>query len=249
MNPQPMSPDIRRRNRWPILILLALLLVGAGIVWITILAPEPPEATGCNEPGEVATEDTDDAATQASGTPGSATDGTGGNETQITSVSTTLGTFTDPNMLAGTRPADPGRIPLQVYNASMVAGQAKTVTDELRSIGFTSIKTQADDPLYPAWDLRCYGEIRFGYGGLAEARTVLFVAPCAELVLDDRVDNSVDLSLGKLYQVEPIDDEVQTLLTQIADDAAPPPVIEGQTIQVRPASEIPPLPDRSHCPA
>jgi hypothetical protein len=159
-----------------------------------------------------------------------------------------LGTFTDPNVLAATRPADPSQIPLRVLNASDVTGQAKTVTDELRDAGFTAIGQQHNDPLYPAWDLRCYGEIRYGWAGLAEARTVLIIAPCAQLVRDDRSDNSVDLALGKLYQVEPITAAVRKELTRIKDESAPPPVIEGQTVSVRPVPTIPPLPSRSGCP-
>src|SRR5690606_34214973 len=94
-------------------------------------------------------------------------------------------------------------------------GQAKTVTDELRAAGFGAIGQQQNDPLYPAADLRCYGEIRYGYAGLAEARTTLIVAPCAQLVLDDRLDNSVDLALGRLYQLTPITDEITKQLADI----------------------------------
>jgi hypothetical protein len=68
-------------------------------------------------------------------------------------------------------------------------------------------------------------------------------------VLDDRLDNSVDLALGQLYQVNPITDAVRDQLTEIKNASAPPPVIEGQTISVRSLPAIPPLPDRSACPA
>lgn len=275
MSPDPAPPRYRRRNRWPIAVVVLLLLAGAVVVWAQILKPEPAEATGCNEPLPVTTSqsaggtgsgaasgsgpgttssaptgtETTATTTASSATGGSAASGPGtASGTSTTSISTTLGEFTDPNMLASTRPADPGRVPLRVLNASNVTGQAKTVTDELRSAGFSSIREQANDPLYQQWDLRCYGEIRFGYAGLAEARTVLLVAPCAQLVLDQRSDNSVDLALGKLYQVEPVSDEVRGELTRIANAAAPPPVIEGQTVSVRAAPTIPPLPDRSSCP-
>lgn len=251
----------RRRTRWPLAVVMVLLLVASIIVWANVLKPPPAEATGCNEPGvlmpdEDETTTDEDAASAVTGTTSDATgpdatdaDPTAGTTTATTTeISTTLGEFTDPNVLTGIRPADPTGIPLRVLNASTVTGQAKTVTDEMRAAGFTSIRLQDNDPLYPAHDLRCYGEIRYGYAGLAEARTVLLVEPCAQLVRDDRLDNSVDLSLGRLYQVRPVADEVRAQLVEIRNASAPPAVIEGQTVSVRPLPEIPPLPDRSHCP-
>ncbi len=277
MSPDSASRRYRRRTRWPILAVLVLLLAGAVVVWTQILKPAPAEATGCNEPGPAPTSQsttgtgtTSPASTakttgskttgpKATGSTGRSpassarTTGTRTNDvsagTSTSKVSTTLGTFTDPNVLAAIRPADPSRVPLRVLNASDVTGQAKTVTDELRSAGFTTVGQPENDPLYPAWDLRCYGEIRYGYAGLAEARTVLLVAPCAQLVRDERSDNSIDLSLGKLYQVQPVSEQVRQQLTEIKNAAAPPPVIEGQTISVRPLPTIPPLPDRSGCPS
>lgn len=247
------------------LVVLVLLLAGGVVVWSQVLKPAPPLATGCNQPGpapssSAAASGTGTAGSSgASGSPsgpasgsasgsGPASGSASGSGAASTQVSTSLGTFVDPNKLAAIRPADPSEVPLRVLNASTVIGQAKSVTDELRDAGFTSILQQQDDPLYPASDLRCYGEIRYGYAGLAEARTVLIVAPCAQLVRDGRTDNSVDLSLGKLYQIQPISAKVQKELVQIKDAAAPPPVIEGQTISVRPVPSIPPLPSRAGCP-
>jgi hypothetical protein len=164
-----------------------------------------------------------------------------------------IGTFTDPNTLAQIRPANPAQVPLRVFNASIVVGQAKTVTDELRAVGFASILPQDNDPLYPAANypqtaLRCYGEIRYGQAGLAEARTVLIVAPCAQLVMDDRIDNSVDLSLGAKYELNPVTPAMKAQLTQIRNASVPPAVIEGQTQAPRPLPPIPPLPTAT-CPS
>lgn len=233
------APRTRRRTRWPIITVLAVLAVGTVIVWTQALKPAPEEESGCNPPGVVVP--------TSSALSGSTESGT--SAPTSSAPSTTLGTFAGPDSLATTRPADPSGIPLRVFNASTVTGQAKTVTDELRAAGFASIGQQDNDPLYPAADLRCYGEIRYGYGGLAEARTTLIVAPCAQLVLDGRLDNSVDLALGRLYQVNPLTDEVKAQLAAIKDAAAPPPVIEGQTVVVRTPPPIPALPDRSACPA
>lgn len=233
------APPYRRRTRWSVLVMVGVLLIGAVIVWAQVLRPVAAAESGCNAPGPVPEP-------SAAGT--ASTMSTRGTSTSPT-VTTTLGTFSTPESLADTRPADPGRVPLTVLNASTVTGQAKTVTDELRAAGFSEMGQQDNDPLYPAADLRCYGEIRYGYAGLAEARTTLIVAPCAQLVLDDRLDNSVDLSLGRLYQLTPITDEVQEQLTAIKNASAPPPVIEGQTVSVRSLPPIPPLPDRTGCPA
>jgi len=264
VSPDSATSRYRRRNRWPILIVLVLLVAGGAVVWTQILKPAPAAETGCNAPGPAPSSAAN--AAGSSGASGSAADGatgrgagsasstgsaagsTAGSPQTSASVTTSLGEFTDPNVLAATRPADPSQIPLRVLNASDVTGQAKTVTDELRTAGFSAIQEQDNDPLYPAWDLRCYGEIRYGWAGLAEARTVLIVAPCAQLVRDGRSDNSVDLSLGKLYQVEPMSKKVREQLTEIKNASAPPPVIEGQTIAVRPPASIPPLPSRGGCP-
>lgn len=236
------APRTRRRTRWPIITVLVVLALGTLIVWTQALKPAPQEESGCNTPGAVPT--------TSSAAPGAATSGSAGaGPTASNAPSTTLGTFTNPTSLATTRPADPSNIPLRVFNASTVTGQAKTLTDELRAAGFAALGQQANDPLYPAADLRCYGEIRYGYGGLAEARTTLIVAPCAQLVLDGRLDNSVDLSLGRLYQINPLTDKVKAELAAIKDAAAPPPVIEGQTVVVRTPPPIPALPDRTGCPA
>jgi hypothetical protein len=232
---QESAPPYRRRTRWPVLVIVGVLLIGGFIVWMQVFKPVAAAESGCNQPGAVPTAAGGTATTRASAT--------------TSAASTTLGTFAAPDSLADTRPADPGSVPLRVLNASTITGQAKTVTDELRAAGFSEIGQQANDPLYPAADLRCYGEIRYGYAGLAEARTTLIVAPCSQLVLDDRLDNSVDLALGQLYQVNPITDAVRDQLTEIKNASAPPPVIEGQTVSVRSLPAIPPLPDRSGCPA
>lgn len=230
------APQYRRRTRWPVLVIVAVLVVAGIVVWTQVLKPVSAAESGCNQPAAAST-----TSSPASGTRSAAT--------TSAAVSTTLGSFAAPASLAATRPANPGEVPLRVLNASTVTGQAKTVTDELRAAGFSEIGQQDNDPLYPEADLGCYGEIRYGYAGLAEARTTLIVAPCAQLVLDGRLDNSVDLSLGRLFQLAPISDDIKAQLTAIKNASAPPPVIEGQTLSVRTPPPIPPLPDRSHCPA
>jgi hypothetical protein len=149
-------------------------------------------------------------------------------------ILTSLGAYADHASLASVRPASPSTVALRVYNSSAVRGQAKAVTDELRAAGFESILDGANDPLYPAADLRCVAQIRFGPAGAAAARTVLLVAPCAQLVVDDRVDDSVDLSLGGRYIYDSVSDDVRAQLKAIQEAATPPAVIEGQTAAAKP---------------
>ena len=246
-----MSPDsapdrYRRRRYWPALTVIAVLLVGAVIVWFPSLRPNPENSSACNAPGpapattapttrSVSAEATSPAAGESAASSASAPETTA-------QIVTSLGAYADHESLAAVRPANPSTIALRVYNSSSTRGQAKAVTDELRAAGFESILGGANDPLYPAADLRCVAQIRFGPAGAAAARTVLLVAPCAQLVVDNRVDDSVDLSLGARYIYDSVSDEVRSDLKAIQDVATPPAVIEGQTAAAKPLPPIPPLP-------
>ena len=136
---------------------------------------------------------------------------------------------------------------LQVFNASQTPGQAKTLTNELRADGFSSILGGANDPLYFHGDLVCTAQIRYGQAGTNAARTLLIVQPCAQLVLDDRISDSVDLSVGARYDFQPLSAAVKAQLKAIHDAAIPPAVIEGQTAAARPQPAIPPLPSTAGC--
>ena len=85
-------------------------------------------------------------------------------------IVTSLGAYADHESLANVRPANPSTILLTVFNASSVRGQAKAVADELRAAGFESMLASGNDPLYPASDLNCVAQIRFGPAGAAAAR-------------------------------------------------------------------------------
>lgn len=251
----------RRRRPWPVLILIVLLLAGGLVVWFQILKPGPAAATGCNKPGPapVSATPTTRSAISRSGaaTSGTArsTAGAGGTSrvgagttaattgaTPSTPVTTTLGTFVASNSLVAVRPSDPSTVVLQVFNASGARGVARTLTKDLQDSGFASIKAADNDLLYPAYDLVCQAEIRYGAAGQAQARTVLVVEPCAQLVMDDRIDQSVDLALGANFTYRPVTDAQKAALRQLHDAAAPPAVIEGVTAAVRPAAAIPALP-------
>ena len=250
MSPDPATERYRRRRYWPALTIIAVLLVGAAIVWFPSLRPNPENSSACNAPGpapattapttrslasDAATADTAAAATDQP----AATEAPAATTPQII---TSLGGYADHESLAAVRPANPSTVLLTVYNASAVRGQAKAVTDELRAAGFESILDSNNDPLYPAADLRCVAQIRFGPAGAAAARTVLLVAPCAQLVVDSRVDDSVDLALGGRYIYDSVSQQTRDELKTISDAATPPAVIEGQTAAAKPLPAIPPLP-------
>ena len=248
----------RRRTRWPALVIIGVLAAAALITWVVILKPQPAADNSCNAPGPApvtssrATAATTGATGSDTATPDTAATDTAASQTAATTTATgttALGQFTDRNTLKDTRPGDPATIQLRVVNASGTAGMAKTVTETLRKAGFDSIRDAADDPLYPAADLRCYGEIRYGPAGSQAARTVLIIAPCATLVLDSRFDDSVEFAVGKLYTDSTLTADQQAVLAQIKQAATPPAVIEGVTQAAQPTLPIPALPATDSCPS
>jgi len=113
-------------------------------------------------------------------------------------------------------PAPPQFAQVQVLNANGVLGEATIVDAKLAQLGFASTTTPANDALYPAFDLRCYGQIRFGAAGQAAARTLSLVAPCAELVRDIRPDAVVDLALGTQFTGLQPNDAARNALLSLA---------------------------------
>jgi len=246
------SPDsahdrYRRRRYWPALTVIGVLLIGAIVVWFPTLRPTSESSGACNVPGPAPATTAATTRSAASGqssadaaTPTSAA--TAATTATTAPIVTSLGVYTEHASLQEVRPANPSTVVLTVFNASSVRGQAKAVTDELRAAGFESITASGNDPLYPAADLQCVAQIRYGAAGAAAARTVLLVAPCAQLVLDSRIDDSVDLALGGRYLYGSVSDDVKAQLRSIQEAATPPAVIEGQTAAAKPLPSIPPLP-------
>jgi len=246
------SPDsahdrYRRRRYWPALTVIGVLVIGAIVVWFPTLRPTSESSGACNVPGPAPATTAATTRSAASGqssadaaTPTSAA--TAATTATTAPIVTSLGVYTEHASLQEVRPANPSTVVLTVFNASSVRGQAKAVTDELRAAGFESITASGNDPLYPAADLQCVAQIRYGAAGAAAARTVLLVAPCAQLVLDSRIDDSVDLALGGRYLYGSVSDDVKAQLRSIQEAATPPAVIEGQTAAAKPLPSIPPLP-------
>ena len=248
-----MSPDstpdrYRRRHYSPALTVIGVVLIGAVVVWFPTLGPTSESSGACNVPGPppATTAPTTRSVASGQATASAATppppETTAASTVTTEPIITSLGAYTEHASLEAVRPANPSIVVLTVFNASSVRGQAKAVTDELRAAGFESIKASSNDPLYPAADLQCVAQIRYGPAGAAAARTVLLVAPCAQLVLDSRVDDSVDLALGGRYLYGSVNDDVKAQLRSIQDAATPPAVIEGQTAAAKPLPPIPPLP-------
>ncbi len=232
------------------MIVLSVLLVVGLVVWFPSLRSSAADSGACNAPGPApaTTALTSRSGAAASGSDGAApgteasTEASPSPTPTTTPIVTSLGAYADHESLANVRPANPATVLLTVYNASAVRGQAKAVADELRASGFESMLPSGNDPLYPASDLRCVAQIRFGPAGAAAARTVLLVTPCAQLVVDSRVDDSVDLALGGRYIYDSMSQDVKDQLKQIKDAATPPAVIEGQTAAAKPLPPIPALP-------
>ena len=118
-------------------------------------------------------------------------------------------------------PAPPQLTRVHVLNANGVRGKAATVGDALARLGFATA-TPANDPQYPAFNLHCYGEIRFGAAGQAGARTLSLAVPCAELVRDLRPDAGIDLALGtKFVALRPTEAARIALLDLAASSRGP----------------------------
>lgn len=109
-------------------------------------------------------------------------------------------------------PVPPAQVHVRTLNATRQVGLAGRIALELRQYGFTEVGQPSDDPRYPAGDMTCFGQIRFGPGGAGAARSLSLLVPCAQLVRDDRQDGTVDLVLGSYFtDLQPSRAAVQVL--------------------------------------
>lgn len=104
--------------------------------------------------------------------------------------------------LVGEHVVPPSEVRVRVYNANGEVGQATTVAEQLRNLGFVPDEEipYGNDPLVESQDLGCFGQLRFGldFNGHAAALHALF--PCFELIHDERPDSTVDVALGKGFK-------------------------------------------------
>lgn len=128
--------------------------------------------------------------------------------------------------LDGVAPAPPQLVRVQVLNGNGQRGEAGIVAAGLTDLGFVPAAEPANDPLHPSFELTCHGQIRFGTAGMAAARTVSLVVPCAELVRDVRPDDVVDLALGTEFTELAPSPEARAVLDGLLQlgQPAPPPV-------------------------
>ncbi|WP_436495940.1 envelope integrity protein Cei [Actinokineospora sp. HUAS TT18] len=207
----------RKRRPLPALILIVLLGVVASVVWLQVLkADETGSRTmDCNAPAAV---------TPVEGVP-----------------APLIGEPMDRTGLDRTAPAPPATALVRVLNASDTRGQANTATETLRELGFTQIAPPDNDVLYPKGALlSCRSQIRFGQQGMATARALNLVEPCAELVKDERQDATVDLAVGELFDHLKPSPEARKVLDLLAEWAQSNPDQGGLLSDGSSAAPIPP---------
>ena len=146
--------------------------------------------------------------------------------------STDAGQVLDHNALDQVKPATPNAVQVRVLNASGQVNQATLVASSLQQYGFSKAADPANDPLYPKDDMTCYGQIRFGANGESAARTLSIVAPCAQLIRDNRPDAKIDLAVGKKFDdVRPTADGRQAISQLASWAASQQPTAGGQMAQ------------------
>jgi hypothetical protein len=156
-------------------VVLVGLVVLSGLLWTQIFdsVQDIEAATTCNPPGAPT------APPQADDQP----------------EPVALGSMLPRAALDSTTPIPPQDVRVRVLNGNGEARQATLVSDELASLGFAK-GGAGNDPVYVNYDLKCHGQIRFGGAGVSAARTLSLIAPCAQLVRDERPDAGVDFALG-----------------------------------------------------
>lgn len=170
--------------------MLGVLALICGIVWIKALTTHDTDNTAmaCNSPSPA----TDPGAPQPP----------------------PLGQRVGAGRLQDVEPAPLAASKVRVLNANNQRGQAAHVAAKLGDLGFASAPgTQyGNDSIYVNGDLECTGQIRFGVSGRPAAAAVQLVAPCAELIEDQRGDDTVDLVLGSLFRdIRPSNDAEEVL--------------------------------------
>lgn len=183
----------RRRRMIPAAVAGVILAAGTIVVWASVSGADEPVTTTvtCNAPPLAATEPEGPAPAP-------------------------LGDVADRSTLLDVEPAPLAATRVRVFNANGERGQATHVAAQLSDYGFASAPdVQAgNDPVYIDQNMQCQGQIRFGEAGRAAASSVWLVAPCAELIQDQRQDDTVDLALGTYFKdVSPTADAEEVLRT------------------------------------
>lgn len=202
----------RRRRPLPALIVIAVLCLGALVVWVNAISGKGGDidsAIRCDPPAQPP--------------PGVA----------YTPLSH--------DALDGTPPIPQTKVAVRVFNASSTRGAGALTNESIAALGFEQAGAPDNDPAYPpGHEAKCRGQIRFGENGTSAARTLSLVAPCVELVRDNRKDATVDLSVGSAFgQLQPRP-EAKQVLDQLKAFTAQQPTggaeqSAGQTPKIDPA--------------
>lgn len=90
----------------------------------------------------------------------------------------------------------PGKVKVNVYNATEVSGLASRTARELKRRGF-AVKEVANDPV--GLPIEGVARIRYGPSSTARAELLAFYVPGAELVEVDRDGPKIDLAMGAAF--------------------------------------------------
>ncbi|MGW6933791.1 envelope integrity protein Cei [Lentzea sp. NPDC054927] len=207
----------KRRRPVPALVLFAVLLVSSVFVWVKVLgnAGDVDAAIKCNAPGHVQSSGT--APAEAGVDPGATS----------TAPPPALGTVLEHDALDRTNPVPLGEVNFKVVNASTQRNHAKTVATQFTELGLKQAADPGNDPIYPAGDMGCRGQIRFGAPGSQAARTLSLLEPCLELVRDDRQDATVDIAVGKKFDEVKPNSDARKVLDQLKEWAEQQPEQQG----------------------
>lgn len=203
-------PFLRRRYQ-PWVALIAVLALICAIVWIKALttADTTHTAMACNSPAP------------ASPDPNSP-------------QPAPLGDVVSPSRLHDVEPAPLAQAKVRVLNGSGQRGLAEHIASKLGDYGFASPPAPVfgNDPVYLSGDLVCTGQIRYGVSGRPAAAAVQLVAPCAELIEDQRTDDTVDLALGTLFgnDLQPSTD-AEEVLRALKNPAPNGPDVDSALLQ------------------
>ncbi|WP_434448049.1 envelope integrity protein Cei [Lentzea sp. E54] len=202
----------KRRRPLPALVLFTALMVSSVFVWVKVLgnASDVDAAIKCNPPSHVTTSASAGADPAASTAPPPA-----------------LGTVLEHDALDRTNPVPVGEVNFKVVNASTQRNHAKAVATMLTELGLKQAADPDNDALYPAGDMTCRGQIRFGAPGAQAARTLSLLEPCLELVRDDRQDATVDVAIGKKFDEVKPNSDARKVLDQLSEWAAQQPEQQG----------------------
>lgn len=229
--PYPVSArqpvPFRRRRPLPAITLIVVLGVVATIVWIrTLEGDEKQVDTACRPPGPATS--VSDPLTPTGGESGQPPAPVQPQPPATEAQPVPLGTLLAPDSLDAVEPLPPDAVKVRVLNANGERGQASLIAAELTSdLGFASAGPPGNDPVYPAWDLSCQAQVRFGPNGDAAARTLSLVVPCAELIRDARPDDTVDLALGQQFEALRPNAAAKQVLRKLTELASQPPDPSG----------------------